>query len=592
MERIQRLFRLVFRTIYYYRVDYIRSFAAVRFFQLFIILPLIFLLFAFLLDYIGFQRVTERNIGQLFTNPICLALLSFIGLIILLFVYYEMGFLMLLAYHQQREIPYTLGGLWRRLNQKAIYFISFKTVLFVIYLLLAVPLISSVLPLSITQNLPLLDFLVDGLYASTEGKIIYFTAITAIFLLGTHLIFMLPFFAIHQRTTVWDAIKMSWQFSKRKLVETLAMLGVITVVHMLVSLVVLAIIFIPLLLVERHSPEHALIVAAFTVTLAQCVAVLSFSILQAVFSQLLVFVSFKLTDEKPQIMQIKASRKTTLYWIGALAVVAYLLGGWINSSTLEKTVYDPSTKIIAHRGFKDKDVENTISALESAAKNGADLVEFDIQQTKDGKFIVYHDPDLMRLGAKSEKVYELTQKELMDTKIWADGKGEHIPSLEQMLEKSKEYNIRLLIEIKMHGHETEDMPERFISLLDEYEVLDVHYIQSLYFPVLKEVKELEPRLKVGALYSIDVGSLPETEFDFVSIDQYFVTDSMVKKAKELKKPLFVWTVNDDDDIEQFLEQDVEGIITNHPDEAYEKREKFDKKQHFFERIWNKIHNIF
>lgn len=94
------------------------------------------------------------------------------------------------------------------------------------------------------------------------------------------------------------------------------------------------------------------------------------------------------------------------------------------------------------------------------------------------------------------------------------------------------------------------------------------------------------------MYALNVGSLPETEFDFVSIEQYFVTDSLVEKAKELDKPLFVWTVNDDRDIQQFLEYDVEGIITNHPDEASEKREKFDEKQYFLQRIWNKLNYIF
>lgn len=592
VERIQRLLRLVFRNIYYYRVDYIRTFAAIRLFQLFIVLPLISLLFSLILDFMGVQSITEQNLLQLVTHPLGLVLLAFIVLIILLFVYYEMGFLMLLAYHQQRAIPYSLYGLWKRLNQKVLYFISFETLLFAVYLLLVIPLISSVLPLSITQNLQIPHFIVDELLSSAKGKFLYFAAITIILLIGTRLIFMLPFFTVYQWTTIWDSMKMSWQFSKRKLIETLGMLGLIAAIHLVFSATILAIVFTPLFVVERYQPDHALIVAAFTLTLAQGVLVLAFSFLQAMFSQILVLVSFKLTHEKPLIKQNESFRKTIMLWTVTIGVFTYFLVSWLNISSLEKTVYEPSTKIIAHRGFKDKEVENTISALESAVENGADMVEIDIQQTKDGKFVVFHDTDLLRLAGRSEKVYELTQKELMETQLWADGKSEYIPSLEQMLEKSKELNIRLLIEIKTHGHETEDMLEKLITLLDEYETLDVHYIQSLYFPVIKKVKELEPRLKVGAVYALNVGSLPETEFDFVSIEQYFVTDSLVERAKELDKPLFVWTVNDDRDIQQFLEYDVEGIITNHPDEASEKREKLDEKQYFLPRIWNKLNYIF
>ncbi len=592
MERIQRLLKLVFSTIYYYRVDYIRSFAAVRLFQLVVVLPLIYLLFVFLLDFLGFQSITKENIGQLLTNPLSLALLSVMGLIILLFTYYEMGFLMLLSYHQQKAIPYSLFGLWKRLNQKASYFVCFEILLFAVFSLLIVPLISSVLPLSITQHLQIPYFIADGLISSAEGKIIYFAVIIAILFIGARLIFMLPFYTVYQQATIWDAMKMSWRFSKGKLVKTLAMLVVVVAVHTIISLVVLAIVFTPLLFVERHDPDHAIVTAAFTLTFAEGIALLAFSLLQAVISHLLVLVSFKLTDEKPQIIQTKTIRRTVMYWIVALAAVIYLFGSWFNISHLEETIYEPSTKVIAHRGFKDKEVENTISALKSAAKNGADFVEIDIQQTKDGKFVVYHDPDLMRLAGESDKVYERTQKELMETRIWADGKGEYIPSLEQMLEKSREYNIQLLIEVKTHGHETADMAERLIALLDKYKALDVHYIQSLYYPVCKQIKELEPRLKVGAVYALNVGSIPETEFDFVSIDQYFITDSLIEKAKEWGKPLFVWTVNDDPEIQRFLEQEVEGIITNHPDEAYEKREKYDRNQYFLERVWKKLNYIF
>lgn len=92
VERIQRLLRLVFRNIYYYRVDYIRTFAAIRLFQLFIVLPLISLLFSLILDFMGVQSITEQNMLQLVTHPLGLVLLAFIVLIILLFVYYEMGF--------------------------------------------------------------------------------------------------------------------------------------------------------------------------------------------------------------------------------------------------------------------------------------------------------------------------------------------------------------------------------------------------------------------------------------------------------------------------------------------------------------------
>ena len=592
MERIIRLLRLVFRNIYYYRVDYIRTFVVIRLFQILIVIPLTTLLFTSMLHLIGIQSVTEQNIWQLLKHPLVLTVLVFIVLIFLIFIYYEMGFLMLLAYHQQRAIPYTLKGLWQRLNQKVLHFMSFQTIFFVVYLMLVIPLISSVLPLSITQNLQIPRFIVDELLTSTKGQFLYYGAITVILVVGLRFIFTLPFFTVYHSTSIWQAVKMSWQFSQRKLIETLSMLALIVIVHVTITATILVIIFVPLYIVERLLPGNALIVAAFTLTLAEGFLVLAFTFLQAVFSQILVLVSFKLTHEKPLIIQNESFRKTILHWTIIIGIFMYFLISGLNIINLEKTVYEPTTKIIAHRGFMEKGVENTVSSLIASAEAGADMVEIDIQQTKDGKFIVFHDASLTRLAGKRESVYQMTQAELMEVTVHSGQLSDTIPSLEQMLEKSRELNIQLLIEIKTHGYETDDMLQRLIAVLDQYKALDVHYIQSLEMDIAIQIKEMEPRLKVGVVYALNLGALPKTDLDFIAIEQYFVTERLIEQAKQQEKQLFVWTVNDTRGLQKYLEQNIDGIITNYPDETNNLREVLNEDQYFLSRIWNKINYIF
>lgn len=592
MERIIRLLRLVFRNIYYYRVDYIRTFVVIRLFQILIVIPLTTLLFTSMLHLIGIQSVTEQNIWQLLKHPLVLTVVVFIVLIFLIFIYYEMGFLMLLAYHQQRAIPYTLKGLWKRLNQKVLHFMSFQTIFFVVYLMLVIPLISSVLPLSITQNLQIPRFIVDELLTSTKGKFLYYGAITVILVVGLRFIFTLPFFTVYHSTSIWQAVKMSWQFSQRKLIETLSMLALIVIVHVTITATILVIIFVPLYIVERLLPGNALVVAAFTLTLAEGFLVLAFTFLQAVFSQILVLVSFKLTHEKPLIIQNESFRKTILHWTIIIGIFMYFLISGLNIINLEKTVYEPTTKIIAHRGFMEKGVENTVSSLIASAEAGADMVEIDIQQTKDGKFIVFHDASLTRLAGKKESVYQMTQAELMEVTVHSGQLSDTIPSLEQMLEKSRELNIQLLIEIKTHGYETDDMLQRLIAVLDQYKALDVHYIQSLEMDIATQIKEMEPRLKVGVVYALNLGALPKTDLDFIAIEQYFVTERLIEQAKQQEKQLFVWTVNDTRGLQKYLEQNIDGIITNYPDETNNLREVLNEDQYFLSRIWNKINYIF
>lgn len=264
----------------------------------------------------------------------------------------------------------------------------------------------------------------------------------------------------------------------------------------------------------------------------------------------------------------------------------------INLISLEKTIYEPDTNIISHRGFMDGGVENTLNAIEAAKEAEADMVEIDIQQTKDGDFVVHHDKTLSRLSGEDDIIYDLTLNELVTTTVLADGFSDTIASFEEVLEMSHDLNIKLLIELKTHGFETEDFLQRFVDLLDEYDALDYHYVQSPDIPTMEMLEDMEPRIHTGHIYSIAYGKLPESNADFISVEQSFATKNIQKQVEDRGMELFVWTINDEADMQKFYEKNVNGVITDHPDEALSKREKFDEKQNFIQRILNKIKIIY
>lgn len=51
----------------------------------------------------------------------------------------------------------------------------------------------------------------------------------------------------------------------------------------------------------------------------------------------------------------------------------------------------------AHRGASEYWPENTLSSFYAGIDMGADGVETDVQRTKDGVLVIYHDPRLMRV---------------------------------------------------------------------------------------------------------------------------------------------------------------------------------------------------
>lgn len=92
---------------------------------------------------------------------------------------------------------------------------------------------------------------------------------------------------------------------------------------------------------------------------------------------------------------------------------------------------------IAHRGRHDVHLENTLEAFRAAYDAGCDLVEFDVQLSRDGVPFVFHDDDGMRLAGRREFVHEVDWKDLR-TWVMPPGPegnpaGYRIPSLEEFL---------------------------------------------------------------------------------------------------------------------------------------------------------------
>ena len=97
----------------------------------------------------------------------------------------------------------------------------------------------------------------------------------------------------------------------------------------------------------------------------------------------------------------------------------------------------PRPYVLGHRGSSSEAPENTISACLLALEDGADGVEIDVQASKDGIPVVFHDADLSRMTGEPAPVVGHTLKELQALPLKRkDGSftSEHIPTLEGLLE--------------------------------------------------------------------------------------------------------------------------------------------------------------
>ena len=88
-------------------------------------------------------------------------------------------------------------------------------------------------------------------------------------------------------------------------------------------------------------------------------------------------------------------------------------------------------KIFAHRGTTELgSIENTLNSFTDAMFCGADYIETDVQATKDGQVVVFHDQDLSRILNVKKRISDVTFSEL---RVLAADRGVEIPSLEEAL---------------------------------------------------------------------------------------------------------------------------------------------------------------
>ncbi len=218
--------------------------------------------------------------------------------------------------------------------------------------------------------------------------------------------------------------------------------------------------------------------------------------------------------------------------------------------------------VIGHRGASAHAPENTLLSFETAWKMGADMVELDIQSTRDGKIVCIHDYDLNRIGGLDSLVHETDHSTLLSLDV---GGGQHIPLLSEVLELCKG-KLGVNIEIKEPGIE-----KQAFSLVEEYDMVQDVLFSSFFHDSLRVIRELSDEVQTGILYNEppDDPIAYAEKFKANAINPLFftITPEVVESAHSSGLKVFPWTVNDEDMMKELLKIGVDGIITDLPDLA-------------------------
>ena len=577
---ILRLFSKIWTNIYKNKSTYL-AVATVLQLTLLAGVWLISNIFRLALNFAGEDNLDKNNIYHIISNPISFILLIVLILTAAFFMFIEFSTLTFTIYGQLVESTYSIRNIASNAWKKMKNLIGIQIIFFIGYFILSIPVANIGIKSILSQNFYIPKFITDELSKSNSGSLILSVVVVVATYIYIRLIFTLPLTAIGDKK-ILDSIKESWRLTKKGKLKFFITIGIFELIYATISLFTLSLTTSFLAFIDPKGNNFIIETLFFTIL---STTVFFFGALSKVTS--ITAIITVLIEEnqisKELIINKKEDKKKSrvLLFLSTLLVLGIIV---FNGFTLYSNGVNNNIKTIAHRGYVEKGVENSIEALEAAAKAGVDYVEMDVLMTKDNKFIVMHDYNLKRLAGINKKVQDMTYNELVGLPISQSGHKSKIPSFEEYVKRAKELNIKLVVELKPHGGEPNNYVDIFIEKVKELNIENNYKYMSLDLKIMEELESKAPQLETGYIIPFQFGKFSNNNVDFFAIEDFSFSNTLVEQAKSQNKSVYVWTINDPSLITKYLQSPANGIITDEPVQVRETKEKLEKNNSYFDRV--------
>lgn len=215
--------------------------------------------------------------------------------------------------------------------------------------------------------------------------------------------------------------------------------------------------------------------------------------------------------------------------------------------------------VIAHRGDSSRALENSLAAVRLALDVPADMIELDIRKSRDNRLYVMHDKDTGRTAGKNIDLERSTSDEIERVTLT---NGEAIPTLEAILSLVAG-KADLNLEIKSEG----------AGALCAAKLAGCGYPGALLLSSFREQEVLDarrvlPKIRVSGIFDdfapTEVKAYQANGYRFLSLRKNAVTRELVALCHASSIQVYVWTVNEENEMKKFISLGVDGIYSNTP----------------------------
>ena len=522
----------------------------------FVWLPLNSWVAGLLLRQTGYLFLSYNNIFAIIKGSPFISLALFVLVIVnLLVAYFQIGLLFIGARHLLCHEKRTLLEYSRKVFRQSFLFMKQVTIskmaFIFFYVMMLFPLIRKILKIYYLNKIVIPDFIVD--YVEDKywlvGIVVTILALL-LFYISVRLMFALPQL-LFEKKTVKEAVRYSLEKTKRQSWFYIWNLLWIIVKTYLFFIFLLLPILASQVLMDGVTHKESLVLGIINFVLIK-----NFHYMALTYF-LIKFVSF-LTGEELEITPRRKKDHWMRWGVMGCAGIFFALEGYVY---LEAPVANKPL-IISHRGVSNKNgVQNTVQSLEKTAQLSPDFVETDVQETKDGQFVMMHDANIKNLTGVNANPQDLTLKELTKLDISENGYHSKVSSFDDYLNKANELHQKLLIEIKTSRKDSPDMMKRFMEKYGTVLKQNGHQMQSLDYNVIDQVLAYDSQIPVYFILPYN-SIFPRTKATGYTMEYSTLDENFVNKLWNTDQKLYVWTINSSESFDKSVQLGADGMITD------------------------------
>ena len=547
-----------------------------------LLLPSVISSFHLIMERTGYSYITSENIFSFLFNPFTFLLVSVILIFLAFITIYDISTMIVIFDESYHKSKITLRDAMKISFSKCKNIFHIKNIWVCFIVLFLIPFLNVGIESNIISSLKIPEFVVDY-FVTHQTLVLCYVALYVFFLV----VFFQWLFSLHYMVIEDKSFKNARGCSKELIhkheLGDYLRIFFGRILFLFLFIIVLFIGYFLLIGVHQIFLEYQMTKSAFITFVWILLVILLFSFMilsNGVSYAILSALFYKHKEQKKEKIRpirdkmiLRSKKKTRFYpFFIAGVLILTLLGG----STLTYQVAMGQTnfnieflrelEITAHRGSSALYPENTMAAFRGAKAMGADWIELDVQQTKDGEVVVIHDINLYRVAGVNKNVYDLTYEELQKLEVGShfdeSFKGEKIPLLSEVIEFAQDSGIRLNIEIKPTGYE-KDLEKQVVDMIHFYHFENYCMVSSLSYESIEKVKMVSDDIHTLYVMGVAYGDITKLEYaDAYSVEAMSVDESLVHLVHSRGKEIYAWTVNTEEGIQSMIDLNVDNIITD------------------------------